>query len=140
METNAVDQGIENFQVFIKLLLFELAEKCEDKKDIFLKNALAKTSSLLNSIDNLYKSENYFNGWILYRALTDRLAACHDRIRNAAPARLVAICFCKFQAAESAYVNKALLISNVIADGVLIVYGSTCTRRNFRSDYIWWHR
>jgi len=74
METNAVDQGIENFQVFIKLLLFELAEKCEDKKDIFLKNALAKTSSLLNSIDNLYKSENYFNGWILYRALTDRLA------------------------------------------------------------------
>ena len=83
MNTNALDQGIENFHVFIKtILLFELAEKCEEEKDIFLKNTLAKTSSLLQSINLLNDSENYNDGWILYRALTDRLAHVYYLEKN----------------------------------------------------------
>jgi hypothetical protein len=75
MPSNTKLESVDNFEVFLKtLLLFGLAENCKAKKDIFLKNTVAKTASLLGSISTLYDSEKYYDGWILYRALTDRLA------------------------------------------------------------------
>ena len=66
--------SFDNFGDFIKILLFELAEKCESRKDFYLRNALAKTASLIESIFKLHQIGNYYDGWILYRSLSGRLA------------------------------------------------------------------
>lgn len=44
-----------------------------DEKDVYLRNSIAKTVSLLKTIDLLFIVEKYNEGWILYRSLIDRL-------------------------------------------------------------------
>lgn len=64
---------IEKIEVIDKWLLLKLAVDAESKKDIYLRNSIAKSITLLKSINREYLSESYNEGWILFRALVDRL-------------------------------------------------------------------
>lgn len=62
----------EQIDFITKWLLLELAERVHSKKEIYLRNALAKSLSFLKAINSLYTSESYNEGWVLYRSLLDR--------------------------------------------------------------------
>lgn len=64
---------IEKTEVIIKWLLLNLADKVVTSKDIYLRNSIAKSSSLLSSIEKLHIQSSYNDGWVLYRSLIDRL-------------------------------------------------------------------
>ncbi|GAA5521267.1 DUF5677 domain-containing protein [Aliifodinibius salicampi] len=64
---------LKNIVAVAPMLIFDLAEKTEKSKDFYLRNCIAKGSSLLESILILYKKEYYDNALILYRSLLDRL-------------------------------------------------------------------
>ena len=63
---------IEKTETIYIWLLLKLSDKVHGK-DIFLRNSLAKSITLLKSINLQYESKAYNEGWILYRALIDRL-------------------------------------------------------------------
>lgn len=63
----------ENIVALAPMLIFDLAEKTDKSKDFYLRNCIAKASSLLDSILTLYKKDYYDNALILYRSLLDRL-------------------------------------------------------------------
>lgn len=73
---------IEKIEVVNKWLLLKLADKVETKKDIYLRNSIAKGISLLKSIDLLYRQKAYNEGWILYRSLVDRLVYIYYLTEN----------------------------------------------------------
>lgn len=56
--------------------MLRIAEKV-DGKDVYLRNSIAKTISLLKSIDLLFVVGQYNEGWVLFRALIDRLVYLH---------------------------------------------------------------
>jgi len=66
-------KAIEKTEVISKWLLLKLANKVVSTKDIYLRNSIAKSSSLLISIGKLYRQDSYNDGWVLYRSLIDRL-------------------------------------------------------------------
>jgi len=72
---------ISEIQTINKCFLLKIASEVKDK-DVYLRNTIAKTISLLKSIDTLYKIENFNDGWILYRSLIDRLVYIYYLIEN----------------------------------------------------------
>jgi hypothetical protein len=64
---------IEKIEIIDKWLLIKLAVDATSKKDIYLRNSIAKSISLLKSINSEYLRESINEGWILYRSLIDRL-------------------------------------------------------------------
>jgi len=64
---------IERIETIDKWLLVKLATDATSKKDIYLRNSIAKSTILLKSIYNVHLYESYNEGWILFRALLDRL-------------------------------------------------------------------
>lgn len=64
---------LEKIDIYTKTILFEIAINEKSSKDIYLRNSIAKADSLLKSIHILYENKSFYDGWILYRALTDRL-------------------------------------------------------------------
>lgn len=63
---------IQKTDAITRWLLLSLAAKAQNKKDIFLRNSMARCHALLESISLLYYNDSFHNGWILYRALLDR--------------------------------------------------------------------
>lgn len=72
---------IKQTEIINKCFLLKIASDVEGK-DVYLRNSIAKTISLLKSIECLYIIENYNDGWILYRALIDRLVYLYYLIEN----------------------------------------------------------
>lgn len=72
---------INQFETICKCFLLKIAEQAKDK-DVYLRNCIAKTISLLKAIDVLFIIEQYNEGWILYRALIDRLVYVHYLLNN----------------------------------------------------------
>jgi hypothetical protein len=66
-------QTIEKIENIDKWLLVKLATDATSKKDIYLRNSIAKSTTLLKSIYQVYSNDLYNEGWILFRALLDRL-------------------------------------------------------------------
>lgn len=64
---------IQKSEIITNWLLLALADKVENKKDIYLRNSIARCHTLLNSISALYYIKSYNDGWILYRSMLDRL-------------------------------------------------------------------
>lgn len=64
---------IEKIEVIDKWLLLKLATDATSPKDRYLRNSIAKSISLLKSINNEFTRQSYNEGWILFRALIDRL-------------------------------------------------------------------
>lgn len=77
MDESEIHKAIENFDIAIKTILYDIAKKAETKKDIFLRNSISKSCSILTSIQLLYRSSKYHDGWILYRTLVERLATIY---------------------------------------------------------------
>lgn len=67
------NQLVNKIEVIDKWLLLELSEKVETNKDIYLRNSIARSITLLKSIDLLYQQKAFNEGWILFRSLVDRL-------------------------------------------------------------------
>jgi len=63
---------VENLKVVIKTLLFQIGNDANDDKNIYLRNAIAKSGSLVASIDLLNQHDKKNEGWILFRCLIDR--------------------------------------------------------------------
>ena len=72
---------VKQIELINKCFLFKISSKVEGK-DVYLRNGIAKTLSLLKSIECLYAIKNYNDGWILYRALIDRLVYLYYLIDN----------------------------------------------------------
>jgi hypothetical protein len=72
---------ISEVETINKCYLLKTASDAKGK-DVYLRNTIAKTISMLKSIDLLYKVENYNDGWILYRSLIDRLVYIYYLIEN----------------------------------------------------------
>lgn len=64
---------IHKLEIVSKVILIQLADKVETNKDKYLRNAIARSISLLKAINQLYSTKEYNSGWILYRSLIDRL-------------------------------------------------------------------
>ncbi len=64
---------IDRMEIISKWLLLRLAERAEFKRDIYLRNAIAKNLSLLRSIEKLHSEKQFNQAWILFRSLLDRL-------------------------------------------------------------------
>ena len=64
---------VEKIEVLDKWLLIKLAIDATTPKDRYLRNSIAKSISLLKSINYEYSRQSYNEGWILFRALIDRL-------------------------------------------------------------------
>jgi len=64
---------IEKIEVLDKWLLLQLAIDATSQKDRYLRNAIAKSISLLKSINCEFSRQSYNEGWILFRSLIDRL-------------------------------------------------------------------
>lgn len=77
MQTKVTDKEIfdcsDNLKAVASMLVFDLSEKATTPKDFYLRNSIAKSISLLESIIILYKQGYVDNAIILYRALLDRL-------------------------------------------------------------------
>lgn len=97
---------IEKTEVIIKWLLLNLADKVVTSKDIYLRNSIAKSSSLLGSIGKLYIQSSYNDGWVLYRSLIDRLVHIYYLCDNNL--------FQQFE--DWTYIQKYEYINNVRAD------------------------
>jgi hypothetical protein len=69
-------------EIINKCFLLKIASDVKSHKDTYLRNSIAKTISLLKSIGCLHTIENYNDGWILYRALIDRLIYLYYLIDN----------------------------------------------------------
>lgn len=64
---------IDKIEVLDKWLLLKLATDATSPKDRYLRNSIAKSISLLKSINYEFTRQSYNEGWILFRALIDRL-------------------------------------------------------------------
>jgi hypothetical protein len=72
MKKNERD-NIDRIEVISRWLLLKLAEKADQKRDIYLRNAIAKNISLLRSIETLFDNKQFTHAYILFRSLLDRL-------------------------------------------------------------------
>jgi hypothetical protein len=77
MQTKVTEDDIfecsDNLKTVASMIIFDLSDKSKIPKDIFLRNCIAKSASLLDSIILLYKRRYFDNTLILFRALIDRL-------------------------------------------------------------------
>jgi hypothetical protein len=64
---------IQKFEIVDKWLIFNLNPYLNTSKNKFLIYSIAKNLSLLKSIESEFNRTSYFEGWILFRALIDRL-------------------------------------------------------------------
>ena len=64
---------IDKIEVLDKWLLLKLAIDATSTKDRYLRNSIAKSITLLKSINYEFTRQSYNEGWILFRALVDRL-------------------------------------------------------------------
>ena len=71
-QERSLSTSIESVKAITIWLLIQLAEKVQNKKEVYLKNILAKSLSLIEAIDKLYTQELYNEGWTLFRTLIDR--------------------------------------------------------------------
>lgn len=65
--------NIERLEVVSKWLLLRLAQKASTKKDIYLRNSIAKNISLLRAIEVLFEKRQFNQAYIVFRSLLDRL-------------------------------------------------------------------
>jgi hypothetical protein len=61
----------------VKIILIELRTEVSEQKDIMLLYALAKASTQIESILQLWKLKHYSDCWILYRTQVERLLTYH---------------------------------------------------------------
>lgn len=74
-------ENIERLEVVSKWILLKLAGNASGKREIYLRNAIAKNISLLRSIEILFRHHEYNQAYILFRSLLDRfvyLCYLHD--------------------------------------------------------------
>ncbi len=81
IKESAYTQNIIELEIISKCFMLEIADKV-DGKDVYLRNSIAKTISFLRAIDLLFIVEKYNEGWILYRALIDRLVYLYYLLDN----------------------------------------------------------
>jgi hypothetical protein len=79
---NNYSEIIEKIGIIIKWILLDISDKVESNKDVFLRNSLAKSFTLLESIQKLYRQELFNEGWILFRSLLDRLIYIYHLSEN----------------------------------------------------------
>jgi hypothetical protein len=65
--------SVDKLEVVSKWLLLRLAEAATAKKDIYLRNAIAKNISLVRAIQVLFDTGQFNQAYILFRSLLDRL-------------------------------------------------------------------
>src|ERR671915_248673 len=70
---NVEKANVERLDVVSRWLLLKLAEKVSSKKDIYLRNSIAKNISILRSIEILCDQKQFNQAYILFRSLLDRL-------------------------------------------------------------------
>jgi len=81
MRTSLYTETINQIEIISKCFLLRRTSDVVGK-DVYLRNSIAKTVSLLRTIDLLYTIEQYNEGWILYRSLIDRLVYLYYLIDN----------------------------------------------------------
>jgi len=70
---NSSKEIIEKTVFVNRYILLKIAGKDQNRRDYYLRNSLAKATTLIISIDLLYSQGLISEGWSLYRNLIDRL-------------------------------------------------------------------
>ena len=73
---------LESLTIFTTTLLYQIGNKVSDDKGIYLRNSIAKTQSLVKSIELTYNNELFNESWILFRCLLDRFVYLKYLSRN----------------------------------------------------------
>ena len=63
---------IKSFEVFTTTILYQIGNQLRGDKNTYVTNAIAKSQSLVNSIELTFNNELYNESWILFRCLLDR--------------------------------------------------------------------
>jgi hypothetical protein len=61
------------FHAISRIILFEFARQEGNKRDIIIRNFIARTDTMVRAVFRLWDLEDYQDCWILYRCLLDRL-------------------------------------------------------------------
>ncbi len=62
----------DSLTVFTTTILYQIGNRISGEKNLYLRNSIAKTQSLVLSIELTYNNKLYNEGWILFRCLLDR--------------------------------------------------------------------
>ena len=65
--------AIEAFHAYAGMTLFAFARQECSLRDIVIRNFIARSSTMLNGIGQLWQIDDYQDCWILHRCLMDRL-------------------------------------------------------------------
>ena len=60
---------LESLEIFTTTILYQIGNKISGDKNIYVTNAIAKTQSLVKSIELTFKNGLYNESWILFRCL-----------------------------------------------------------------------
>ena len=71
-QETSLSAKIESIKAITIWLLVKFAEKVQNKQEIYSRNILAKSLSLIEAIYKLYTQKLYNEGWTLFRTLIDR--------------------------------------------------------------------
>lgn len=63
---------LESLVIFTTTILYQIGNKIKGDKNIYVTNSIAKTQSLVKSIELTYINKLYNESWILFRCLLDR--------------------------------------------------------------------
>ena len=63
---------LKSLEIFTTTVLFQIGNELEGDKNTYLTNSIAKTQTLVKSIELTFVNELYNESWILYRCLLDR--------------------------------------------------------------------
>lgn len=74
----AYKKASESLHAVSGLLLFEFARHNCSKKDLILRNFIARAAKSLQSIQALWELEDYQNAWVIHRTMLDRLFHLHS--------------------------------------------------------------
>lgn len=67
------DEAIQTLIIYATVILFSFAEHSKEKRDIIIRNLIARGTATLKAIQTLWKLNQYQDAWILHRSLVDRL-------------------------------------------------------------------
>jgi len=73
LSINEYSKAISALAQFTKSVLIEYAQCSDEIRDRIIRNFIARSISAMNGIIQLWRSQDYHDCWLLYRAILDRL-------------------------------------------------------------------
>ena len=82
LSINSYTYAVSMLTEFTKIILTSYAKCSNEKRDIIIRNFVARSITSLNGMIQLWQVEDYHDCWLLYRAILDRLFYLESLGRN----------------------------------------------------------